>query len=116
MVDQSLLDRVLTNLIDNAVKHTPLGGLVTVAAEVLKGEMAVSVTDSGPGIPPEERERIFERFTQTTGEKRRRRGFGLGLTFCRLTVLAHGGRIWVESGADGKGSRFVFTLPLKVDR
>ena len=116
MVDQSLLDRVLTNLIDNAVKHTPLGGLVTVAAEVLKGEMAVSVTDSGPGIPPEERERIFERFTQTTGEKRRRRGFGLGLTFCRLTIQAHGGRIWVESGADGKGSRFVFTLPLKVDR
>ena len=116
MVDQNLLDRVLTNLIDNAVKHTPLGGLVTVAAEVLKGEMAVSVTDSGPGIPPEERERIFERFTQTTGEKRRRRGFGLGLTFCRLTIQAHGGRIWVESGADGKGSRFVFTLPLKVDR
>jgi signal transduction histidine kinase len=116
MVDQSLLDRVLTNLIDNAVKHTPLGGLVTVAAEVLEGEMAVSVTDSGPGIPPEERERIFERFTQTTGEKRRRRGFGLGLTFCRLAIQAHGGRIWVESGADGKGSRFVFTLPLKVDR
>jgi signal transduction histidine kinase len=116
MVDQSLLDRVLTNLIDNAVKHTPLGGLVTVAAEVLEGEMAVSVTDSGPGIPPEERERVFERFTQTTGEKRRRRGFGLGLTFCRLAIQAHGGRIWVESGVDGKGSRFVFTLPLTEDR
>jgi signal transduction histidine kinase len=112
MVDQNLLDRVLTNLIDNAVKHTPPGGLVIVAAEVLQGEMAISVTDSGPGIPPEERERIFERFTQTTGEKRRRRGFGLGLTFCRLTVQAHGGRIWAESGENGKGSRFVFTLPL----
>jgi signal transduction histidine kinase len=116
MVDQNLLDRVLTNLIDNAVKHTPLGGLVTVMAEALEGEMLVSVTDSGPGIPPEERERIFERFTQTTGEKRRRRGFGLGLTFCRLTIQAHGGRIWAEAGENGKGSRFVFTLPLAVDR
>ncbi len=115
MVDQNLLDRVLTNLIDNAVKHTPLGGQVTVAAEVVLNEMVVSVTDSGPGIPPEERERIFERFTQTTGEKQRRRGFGLGLTFCRLTVLAHGGRIWAESGEDGKGSRFVFALPLTAD-
>jgi signal transduction histidine kinase len=112
MADQNLLDRVLTNLIDNAVKHTPMGGLVTVAAEVLMGEMVVSITDNGPGIPFEERERIFERFTQTTGEKRRRRGFGLGLTFCRLTILAHRGRIWVESGEGGKGSRFVFTLQL----
>jgi signal transduction histidine kinase len=112
MADKNMLDRVLTNLIDNAVKHTPVGGLVSVAAETLEGEMLVSVTDTGPGIPPEERERIFERFTQTSGEKRRRRGFGLGLTFCRLTVLAHGGRIWVESGEGGKGSRFVFTLKL----
>ena len=112
MADQNMLERVLTILIDNAVKHTPIGGLVTVTAEALEREMLVSVTDTGPGIPPEELERIFERFTQTAGEKRRRRGFGLGLTFCQLTVLAHGGRIWVESGEDGKGSRFVFTLQL----
>ena len=112
MADQNLLDRVLTNLIDNVVKHTPMGGLITVAAEALDREMVVSVTDTGIGIPPKERERIFEHFTQTAGEKRQRRGFGLGLTFCRLTVLAHGGRIWVESGKCGKGSRSVFTLRL----
>jgi signal transduction histidine kinase len=112
IADLNLIDRVLTNLIDNAVKHTPVGGKITVAAETVNGEMAISVTDTGPGIPPEERERVFERFTQTAGEKRHRRGFGLGLTFCRLTVLAHGGRIWVESGEDGKGSRFIFTLQL----
>jgi signal transduction histidine kinase len=116
MADQNLLERILTNLVDNAVKHTPLGGLVTVAAEAQGAEMLVSVTDTGPGIPPEERERIFERFAQTTGGKGRRRGFGLGLTFCRLAVSAHGGRIWVEPGDEGKGSRFVFTLPLVVDR
>lgn len=112
MADQNMLDRVFTNLIDNAIKHTPVGGLVTVDARVLEGEMVVGVADTGPGIPPEERERVFERFTQTTGEKRRRRGFGLGLTFCRLAVKAHGGRIWVESGDCGIGSRFAFTLPL----
>jgi signal transduction histidine kinase len=112
LADANLLDRVLTNLIDNAVKHTPRAGLVTVAAEVLAGEMAISITDTGPGIPPADRERIFERFAQTNGEKHQRRGFGLGLTFCRLTVQAHGGRIWVEPGPAGLGSRFVFTLPL----
>jgi signal transduction histidine kinase len=114
MADQNILERVLTNLIDNAIKHTPLGGLITIAAEVQNDEMLVSVTDVGPGIPLDERERIFERFAQTTGEKGRRRGFGLGLTFCRLAVSAHGGRIWVESGDEGKGSRFVFTLPLST--
>lgn len=112
LADQNMLDRVLTNLLDNAIKHTPMGGLVTVTAEVVDGEMAISVTDTGPGIPVDERERIFERFAQTSGEKHHRRGFGLGLTFCRLAVTAHGGRIWVESGEGGKGSRFIFTLQL----
>jgi signal transduction histidine kinase len=116
MADQNLLERILTNLVDNAVKHTPLGGLVTVAAEAQGDEMLISVSDTGPGIPPKERERIFERFAQTTGERGHRRGFGLGLTFCRLAVSAHGGRIWVEPGEEGKGSRFVFTLPLVADR
>jgi len=116
MADQNLLERILTNLVDNAVKHTPLGGTVALAVKAQEKEILVSVADTGPGIPPNERERIFERFAQTTGEKGRRRGFGLGLTFCRLAVSAHGGRIWVEPGNQGKGSRFVFTLPLTSNR
>ncbi|MBN1890092.1 MAG: cyclic nucleotide-binding domain-containing protein [Thermoflexales bacterium] len=111
--DRDRLDRVLSNLLDNAVKHTPKGGKVVVAAEPGKGEVLVSVIDSGPGIPEAERERIFERFAQVAGDKQARRGFGLGLAFCRLAVEAHGGRIWVEPGEGGVGSRFVFSLPLR---
>jgi signal transduction histidine kinase len=70
------------------------------------------VTDAGPGIPSDQRRRIFERFAQVSGEQPRRRGFGLGLAFCRLAVEAHGGQIWVEPGPGGVGSAFKFTLPL----
>lgn len=109
--DEERIDRAMANLIDNAIKYTPGGGRVTVAAEPQGDYALISVTDTGPGIPPEERERIFERFTQLDRDRRKRRGFGLGLAFCRLAVEAHGGRIWVEPGPEGLGSRFVFTLP-----
>ena len=112
MADRIQIERVLTNLIDNAIKHTPEKGRITVGAEPQGKFMQVSVTDSGYGIPLEEREHIFERFAQVASEKRKRRGFGLGLTFCRLAVEAHGGRIWVEAGDDNVGSRFIFTLPI----
>ena len=68
-----------------------------------------TVLDVGPGIPVEHRETIFERFAQLGG---RRRGAGLGLTFCQLTVQAHGGRIWIEGNPEGQGSAFHFTLPV----
>jgi signal transduction histidine kinase len=73
--------------------------------------VAVRVTDTGPGIPEGYREKVFERFTQVPGLRGRRRGSGLGLTYCRLAVEAHGGKIWFEPGPGG-GSRFVFTLPV----
>lgn len=76
--------------------------------------MRCAVHDSGSGIPPEYRERIFDRFVQVKGPRGRRRGTGLGLTFCKLVVEAHGGRIWVES-EEGKGSTFYFTLPMPGD-
>jgi signal transduction histidine kinase len=114
MADQDMLDRVLTNLLDNAVKHTPVGSQVTVTLEEQAENLLVSVADRGPGIPADERERIFERFSQTRGEKRQRRGFGLGLTFCRLAIEAHNGKIWVEAGEGGVGSKFVFALPLRA--
>lgn len=112
MVDAERIDRVLANLVDNAVKYTCSEGKITIAAALQDQYVQISVTDSGPGIPPEDRERVFERYIQA-GDQAKRRGFGLGLTFCRLAVEAHGGQIWVEAGDEGIGSRFVFTLPAK---
>lgn len=112
LVDLNMLDRVLTNLIDNAIKYTPAGGTITTRCEVTADALVLRVIDSGPGIPAAERERIFERFAQIAGDSPRQRGFGLGLTFCKLAVEAHGGAIWVESGPDDTGACFAFTLPL----
>ena len=112
LVDQSKLIRVLTNLLDNALKFTPSGGQVNLSTEIYSENIvAVSVSDTGPGIPDGYREKIFERFSQIPGQSGRRRGSGLGLTFCRLAVEAHGGQIWAESRAEG-GSVFTLTLPL----
>lgn len=111
-VDEDRIRRVLTNLIDNAVKYSPHDGRVRVEVSMAEGMVQVAVIDSGPGIPAIDRERIFERFAQVQRVgMRRTRGFGLGLAFCRLAVEAHGGRIWVEPGEADSGSRFVFTLP-----
>ena len=106
--------RVLTNLIDNALKFTPAGGQVILSAAPFGSHMiAVQVNDTGPGVPDEYREKIFERFSQVPGLLGRRRGSGLGLTFCRLALEAQGGRIWVEPRSGG-GSSFVFTLPVAL--
>ncbi len=113
LADRDKIDRVIMNLLDNALKYAPEGGQIRVsAAQEREGFVKVSVADDGPGIPPEERERIFERFTQVANGQSRRRGFGLGLNYCRLAVEGHGGRIWVEPGDGGRGSCFTFTLPV----
>jgi signal transduction histidine kinase len=109
--DRDKLERVLANLLDNAAKHTPNQGKITVTVISEEEAVQVRVVDTGPGIPPEERLRIFERFAQVAGEKSKRRGFGLGLIFCKLTVAAHGGAIWMEPGPEGIGSCFAFRLP-----
>ncbi len=109
--DLNRVQRVLTNLLDNALKFTPAGGQVVLSADRYGDHMvAMQVSDSGPGVPQEYRTQIFNRFTQIPGLRGRRRGSGLGLTYCRLAIEAHGGRIWVEPRA-GSGSHFVFTLP-----
>lgn len=112
MIEEGKIDRVLDNLIDNALKYTPSTGKITIAA-VLKGEhVLISIANTGPIIPLEDRERIFERFAQVYSTAVRTRGSGLGLAFCRLAVEAHGGHIWVEPVEDDEGNRFIFSLPL----
>jgi signal transduction histidine kinase len=109
--DVSQLERVVANLLDNALSYTPSGGSVTVAAQAKDEEVLISVTDTGPGVPTEHRDLIFERFTRVPGLKGRRRGFGLGLYFCRQVMQSHGGRIWVEPGPENVGSHFALALP-----
>ncbi len=108
--DAELIRRVLINLMENAAKYTPPGGRIEVSAEAGSQELTVTVSDNGPGIPPEQKLAIFDKFAriQRPGGPK---GMGLGLAFCRLAVQAHGGRIWVDS-EPGSGSRFRFTLPL----
>ena len=108
--DERRVRQVIFNLLSNAVKFTPAGGIVDVRAAQVNGEVRVSVADSGPGIAPEDHERIFEEFRQTDAGVRQREGTGLGLALSKRLVELHGGRIWVDSEL-GKGSTFVFTLP-----
>ncbi len=110
-VDPDKMHRVLVNLLDNALRHTPTGGEVRIAARQSDGEVLVSVTDTGPGIAPADRERVFDKFVQLSKKPvRGHRGSGLGLAFCKLAVEAHGGRIWVEEGPEG-GASFVMAIP-----
>ncbi len=106
------LERVLRNLVDNAIAYTPAEGHILIQARQVDGRVEVSVIDSGPGVPAEHRTVIFERFTRIPGVKGRKHGFGLGLYYCRQVILAHRGAIWVEPGPGDIGSRFSFTLPL----
>jgi signal transduction histidine kinase len=110
--NKELIQRVLTNLLDNALKFTPEGGVITVDAQDDKdGYVTVRVSDTGPGIPEDYREDVFRRFSQVPGLRGRRRGSGLGLTFCRLAIEAHGGQIWIDSSANNTGATLAFTLP-----
>jgi signal transduction histidine kinase len=112
MADREKLERIMANLVGNAIKYTPGGGQIKVAASAQNSHVEISITDTGPGIPPKDRERIFERFARIKDNSSSRKGFGLGLAFCHLAVEAHGGKIWVEDGDGGVGSRFIFTLPV----
>lgn len=110
--DRDRLAQVFTNLVDNALQHTPAGGQVTVRVTRHGEEAWVAVSDSGPGIPPEEQPRIFERFYRLDKSRRggRRHGAGLGLSIASELVQAHGGRIDLSS-SPGQGSVFVVKLP-----
>jgi signal transduction histidine kinase len=123
--DPARIEQVLRNLLDNAVKYSPQGGMIVVRGELRErasfaeterqGEVVVSVADQGMGIAPEHLNRLFEKFFRVESEVGRRvNGTGLGLPIARAIVEAHGGRIWAESKL-GQGSTFTFTLPLGPD-
>lgn len=108
-VDGDMARRVLINLLENSSKFTPTEGKLEVGARAEGDWLHIWVKDNGPGIPPSEQERIFDKFTRLRG-KGKGGGLGIGLAFCRLAVQGHGGRIWVESDA-GEGAVFHFTFP-----
>jgi len=110
--DGDLLRRVIANLVDNAIRHAPEDSVVRiVVTSDANGHLRIDVSDQGPGVPAEQRERIFDPFVQLDSGDRvvTRLGRGLGLTFCRVAVEAHGGRIWIEDG--NPGAVFSVSLP-----
>ncbi len=109
VADRNMIERVLINLVQNAIKYTPSKGKIEIGAEMVKDEIYFWVLDSGPGVDPDYIDRIFDKFTRIHPDERIK-GLGLGLAFCRLAVEGHGGRIWVEN-LTGGGAKFTFTLP-----
>jgi histidine kinase len=110
--DRERVHQVLFNLLDNAVRFTPLGGRVTVTASSHNGSVDVVVADTGPGISSEHLPRVFERFYRVDESRSRDDGgTGIGLAIARSVVEAHGGRIWADS-EPGRGSAFTFELPV----
>lgn len=110
LADPDRIGQVLVNLVGNALKFTDPGGHVTVRTQKAGDEVQVAVADTGPGIPPEHLESIFERFHRAGGQTAGKGGTGLGLAICKAIVREHGGRIWAESEL-GRGSVFTFALP-----
>jgi signal transduction histidine kinase len=109
--DPQRVTQVLRNLLDNAVKYSPNGGLVVVRGEAGETEIVLSVADQGEGIAPEHLNRLFEKFFRIkSGLGRHVVGTGLGLPIARTIVETHGGRIWAESQL-GQGTTFYFTIP-----
>ncbi len=110
--EERLIEQVLTNLIGNAVKYSPADAIIAVRLTREKGHAAVSVTDMGIGIGNEQQAHLFERFYRTKQAKDHASGLGLGLYIANSIIVAHGGRMWVESEGANKGSTFSFTVPL----
>ncbi|HYB41561.1 MAG TPA: ATP-binding protein, partial [Candidatus Methylomirabilis sp.] len=109
-IDAVLIEQVLINIVDNAVKYTPATSAIDISASRAGGAVMVEIADRGPGLAPGDEERVFEKFYR--GRSVSGPGVGLGLAICRAIVDAHGGRIWAESRAGG-GAAFRFTLPLE---
>jgi signal transduction histidine kinase len=109
IADEALLQRVVNNLLDNAMRYSPAGGVVRAGATAVRGGVRLEVVDHGPGIPPAERARIFERFYRVD-DSRSNGGAGLGLAIAQWVVVMHGGSISAED-ARPTGCRMVVELP-----
>lgn len=109
-VDPILIQQVLVNLLENAIKYTPDGSPIYISAKLVNSELEVSVGDHGPGIPKENRQLIFQKFFRE--DEKSTFGAGLGLAICNGIIEAHGGKIWVEANYGG-GALFRFTLPIE---
>lgn len=112
LADKRLLERVFHNLLSNALKFTPENGEISVSTKAEEGFFTICVDDNGPGVPEDERSRIFEKFAQI--ERVERRGAGLGLTFCKMVIETHGGYLVVNESHLG-GAQFCMSLPLPVE-
>jgi K+-sensing histidine kinase KdpD len=110
-IDSVGIERVLVNLLDNAIEYTPADSPIDISAHVADGKLSVSVADHGPGLPEGTENRVFEKFFRAHVSESRR-GIGLGLAICRSIVEAHGGKISAGSNPGGGGALFRFTLPL----
>ena len=110
-INYTQIDQVLTNLLENTIKHTPGGTPLTIAARLGVSAIEVEVRDGGPGIPAAMLGQIFDKFMRGSGPEQHADGSGLGLAICKGIVEAHSGQIWAENLPQG-GARFVFTLPL----
>jgi two-component system, OmpR family, sensor histidine kinase KdpD len=108
-IDSVLIEQVLLNLLDNALKYTPSGSPIELSAQARGNEVVVAVADRGPGLSPGDEQRVFNKFYRA--QPKTSGGVGLGLTISRGIVEAHGGRIWAENRRGG-GARFCFALPL----
>lgn len=108
--DPDLMRRVLANLIDNAIRHSPENSEIRISVEEQEDGVELSVTDAGPGIPEEERHAVFDRF-RSGDDRRTATNRGLGLAFCKIAVEAHGGRIWIEDAAPGTSFRIKIPAP-----
>ncbi|WP_457130173.1 sensor histidine kinase [Mucilaginibacter sp. HD30] len=112
LADEQLVDQVIVNMVNNAVKYAPRSREILIEVKKLNDRIKISVSDSGPGIPPDKIEHLFERYYQAEGGGRQFSGLGLGLYISAEIIRKHGGEIGVDSEV-GKGSTFWFTLPVE---
>jgi len=110
-VDEMQIDQVLTNLLENAARHSPPGGDIRLSVEQAGDDVVVRVADDGPGVAPEERERVFEAFYRGASIPDSP-GTGLGLAIANAIVTAHDGRVWIED-TPGGGATFAFEIPVR---
>jgi two-component system sensor histidine kinase KdpD len=109
-IDGVLIEQVLINLLENAIKHTPPDGPIDISASAAKNTVTVTIADRGPGIAAGQEDQLFEKYYRAPG--RIEVGFGLGLTICRGIIATHGGRVWAENRPGG-GAAFSFTIPVE---